>query len=114
MIYKENIHYITKKIQAAINDVKQNMYMQKKNNKHENRTTILRYCCLLIILSIYAYINSKPMIMSVWIRPPWMLYYDLYFTLYELSAPLEPTGKTINKTYHGRETCQFLFRKENH
>jgi len=82
-------------------------YLLKLTNIKTKQKLI--YCYLLIILSIYAYINRKPMIMSTWIQAPWTLYYDLYFTLYQLNTPLEPMGKTVEKTYHHRETCQFFY-----
>ncbi|CAF1387943.1 unnamed protein product [Rotaria sordida] len=44
-------------------------------------------CSLLIILSIYAYYNSKQLIVMTWISPPWMIYFDLFFTLYSFSSP---------------------------
>ncbi|CAF1457250.1 unnamed protein product [Rotaria sordida] len=62
-----------------------------KNEKHEEQRKKLINCNMLIILSIYAYIHSKPIIITTWILPPWMLYYDLLFTLYVLNLPIKLT-----------------------
>ncbi len=49
--------------------------------------------------------NNKPLKMYTWIRAPWVLSFDLFFTLYGLSASMKDIGK---KAYHCRKTCQFF------
>jgi len=86
--------------------------LSTKYDQYENQRKKLINCCLLIILSVYTYINSKPTRIETWILPPWMLYYNLYFILYELSEPFKTMGKTVKEIYHCRETYQLFSKRK--
>jgi hypothetical protein len=70
-----------------------------ENCKTERRISKLLNCTLLIILSIYAYYNSKQLIVMTWITLPWILSFDLFFTLYEFSSPFIRTSKIDKKIF---------------
>ena len=78
--------------------------------ENEDKRKSLINCGLLFILSIYAYVNSQSTMTDIWIRPPQMLYYHLFFILHRLNQPVQSQGTVDNKNFSFRILEGGLFK----
>ena len=60
--------------------------------EHEDKRKVFIKCGLLIVCSIYAYVNGELTMANIWIRPPGILYYHLFFILHELNQSVQSKG----------------------
>ena len=68
--------------------------------EHKDKPKILINCSLLIVCSIYAYVNSELTFLEIWIQPPRMLYYHLFFVLHQLYQPVQRQGTVHDNISH--------------
>ncbi|UJR29261.1 hypothetical protein I4U23_010475 [Adineta vaga] len=71
-----------------------------EHNQIKRRKKKLLSCSLLIMFSSYAYYNSKKFMFITWIRPPWTLYYDLFFILFVINEPFKCLDENDWQPWH--------------